>query len=566
MKDDKNLDQRNIENGSLIYQHGYCDQPYVVIAKDGTWVCTFTTSASHEGAKSQYIVATMSKDQGKTWSEPVEIEPHDGYEASWAMPLINENGRIYVFYDYNGDNIQTLPDGKPIRTDMIGWYCYKYSDDNGKTWSDRYRLPVRITACDRGNNWNGKVQIMWGIGKPIFCGKTMFFAFTKLGRYMLEDGEGWFFCSDNILFEKDVSKIEWQMLPDGDYGLRSPEFGSVQEEHNIVSLSDGDLYCMYRTTIGHPVNSYSRDRGHSWLKPEIATYANGRPFKNPRACPRIWKTKNGNFLFWFHNHSGRDFTGRNPAWLSGGIEKDGVILWSQPEIVLYSPDLSDRLSYPDLIEQNGRYWITTTQKTRATVHEIDRKLLEGLWNQDKSCEIAQEGLILSLDPVVENIVKMPILPDLSTGGFSIDLWVKFDELTKDQIIFDSKNENGKGICLLTTEKGTVKIDINDGKNGTSWDCDQDILDTKKSHHIVVIVDGGPNIITFVVDGIICDGGKYRQYGWGRFSESMTDVNGNAKLTLAKSLRGGLESLRIYNRYLRNSEAIANFNNGKSLRK
>ena len=96
------------------------------------------------------------------------------------MPLITPSGRVYVFYDYNGDNIRTLPNGKKIRTDMLGWYCYKYSDDNGQSWSKRYRLPVRVTACDRTNAWKGNVQIMWGIGKPIVVDKSVFFAFTLL--------------------------------------------------------------------------------------------------------------------------------------------------------------------------------------------------------------------------------------------------------------------------------------------------------------------------------------------------------------------------------------------------
>jgi len=564
MKNVKILDPRYIDNGIPIYEHGYCDQPYVVIAKDGTWICTFTTSSSHEGASSQYIVATTSKDFGKTWSEPIEIESHDGPEASWGMPLMTESGRIYVFYDYNGDNVRTLPDGKIIRADMLGWYCYRYSEDNGKTWSERYRLPVRVTACDRGNQWNGKVQIMWGIGKPIVSDKSVYFGFTKLGKYMLDEGEGWFFRSDNILSEKDTEKIEWLMLPDGDYGLRSPEFGSVQEEHNLVSLSNGDLYCMYRTTTGYPICLYSRDGGHTWSKPVIATYGNGRPFKHPRACPRIWKTKNGKYLFWFHNHGGKDFADRNPAWISGGVEKDGKILWSQPEILLYSHDLSNetgRFSYPDLIEQNGRYRVTTTQKTKASIHEIDLSLLEGLWNQGNISEIAKEGLVLSLNPVREKEITMP---SLTKDGFTFDLWIKFDDLSKDQVILDSSDKNGKGVLVSTTELGTVKIEFSDGKNTASWDCDQGILDTKNPHHIVIIVDGGPDIITFVMDGVVCDGGKYRQYGWGRFNSSINDVNSSEKLKIAPSLKGKLESLRIYNRYLRNYEAIGNYTTSKSI--
>ena len=61
------------------------------------------------------------------------------------MPLIMPGGRVYAFYDYNGDRVSTmLGSSKPIRADMLGWYVYKYSDDDGRTWShERYRLPVR---------------------------------------------------------------------------------------------------------------------------------------------------------------------------------------------------------------------------------------------------------------------------------------------------------------------------------------------------------------------------------------------------------------------------------------
>ena len=233
-------DSRDIANGVSIYEHGYCDQPYVVVAPDGTWVCVFTTSEEKEGAASQYIVCTRSTDHGKTWSAPVPIEAPDGPEASWAMPLLTKFGRIYVFYVYNGDNIRTLPNGKPMRADTHGWYCYRYSDDNGMTWSERERLPMRVTACDRGNDFGGAVQMFWGIGKPVTHGDTAWFAFTKrpaiFGRR-----EGWFYRSDNVLTEPDVSKVSWEPLPEGD-SAQPPGLRPVQEEQNLVPLSDGSLF------------------------------------------------------------------------------------------------------------------------------------------------------------------------------------------------------------------------------------------------------------------------------------------------------------------------------------
>ena len=63
---------------------------------------------------------------------------------------------------------------------------------------------------------------------------------------------------------------------------------------------------------------------------------------------------------------------RNPVWLVGGVEGDSpkgkVIRWSQPEIGLYDDDPYIRMSYPDLVEDRGKYFLTETQKDVARVH------------------------------------------------------------------------------------------------------------------------------------------------------------------------------------------------------
>ncbi|NQT11548.1 MAG: exo-alpha-sialidase, partial [Planctomycetes bacterium] len=350
-------DPRNLRAGHRIPDEGYCDQPYTVITHDGNWLTTMTTGPGREGDHGQHIVATISSDQGVTWSKPIDIEPSDGPEASWVMPLVTPSGRVYGFYTYNGEMVRQW-EGKPVRTDTVGWYCTKYSDDHGRTWSEeRYRLPLPPAPVDAKNTFGGAHQIFWGIGKPITHGDTAWFAFSRCGALVVDKSEGWFYRSDNVLREPDPKKIVWQLLPDGDRGLRGLEFGEVHAEQNIVALGDGSLYCMYRTLTGYPFHAYSRDGGHTWTKPTHATYTpGGRKMKTPRACPRIWRCENGKFLFWYHNHSDKSrsgWTGRNPAWISGGVERDGFIHWSEPEILLYDPQVSKKISYPDLIEQDG---------------------------------------------------------------------------------------------------------------------------------------------------------------------------------------------------------------------
>ena len=153
----------------------------------------------------------------------------------------------------------------------------------------------------------------------------------------------------------------------------------------MVILNNGNFYVTYRTIDGSPAYSISSDGGKTFSNPRYMTYANGERIGNPRTCPKIHKTTDGKYLFWFHNNFRKNsYNGRNPAWFSVGIEENGNIVWSQPEIVLYDKDPAVLgMSYPDFIEQNGRLWITETQKDKARVHEIDPDLIEGMWNQGK---------------------------------------------------------------------------------------------------------------------------------------------------------------------------------------
>jgi hypothetical protein len=88
-----------------------------------------------------------------------------------------------------------------------------------------------------------------------------------------------------------------------------------------------------------------------------------------------------------------------------------------------------------------------------------------------------------------------------------------------------------------------------------------VLKPGKLHHVVAIVDGGPKVIAFVVDGALCDGGNFRQFGWGRFSPNYRGPKGDATLRVGPKLDGEVLAVRLYGRALRTSEAIGNFRHG-----
>jgi hypothetical protein len=69
------------------------------------------------------------------------------------------------------------------------------------------------------------------------------------------------------------------------------------------------------------------------------------------------------------------------------------------------------------------------------------------------------------------------------------------------------------------------------------------------------------LISVMVDGVLCDGGRERQFGWARFHPCLKEVNGAEVAEVAPDIHGELPLLRIYERPLRTSEAVANCNAG-----
>lgn len=217
-------------------------------------------------------------------------------------------------------------------------------------------------------------------------------------------------------------------------------------------------------------------------------YDDGRLMKHPRAANFAWRCENGKFVYWFHNHGGRfirehprrrtiAYEERNPVWLVGGVEADSprgkVIRWSQPEIALYDDDPFIRMSYPDLVEEGGKYYL---QKDIARVHEIDPTLVEGMWSQFSAKEISKKRLVLELTGAsIPAIVKMPELPVLLRrskrsdygkedldNGFSLDVWARLDSVVAGQLLVDNRTADGKGFALRTAEDANVELVLNDG--------------------------------------------------------------------------------------------------------
>lgn len=552
------LDSRNSIYGNVIYKSGYIDQPYLTVLPNGKLFCSLTSGIGNEGDDGESIKYTFSSD-GKSWDDLKALEPNTQITSSYSVPYLTKYGRLYVFYNYNGDAVNFL-NGLKIRNDMLGWLCYRYSDDFGKTWSNRYRINIRKTKVDFSNNWQGEVQMFWTIHKPIVTRDNNFIlCISKIGKYEIENTEGWIIKSSNIESEKNPSNINWELLPNGENPIYAPEMGSRQEEHNLVELNNQDLYVVFRTSKGYIGYSKSRDGGYTWQNPAILKFNNGNIIKNSIALPRIFKLENGKYVLWFHNTSANV---RNPVWISGGTELDGNISWNQPEILLYSDEFTDRFSYPDLIKFKNDYWLTETQKKTARIHKLDNSLLNALWSQGiksdfKSSDISFEASNVNNESYSFSNFQ---IPNLLNGGFGIDLEIQIDTLTVGQTIFTNqyKDSSGlmRGVAIRVGDSKNIYLELRDGNQVYYMNVN---LSSIKSNTISLFfnVDGNTRVMNSFLNGnMVQDGNRYS--GWTRFDSSFNDVKGKTEGNFLNFFTGKVKRLRLINKPSTTTEIVNSY--------
>merc|ERR1711964_196424 len=117
------------------------------------------------GGECEY--STLSTDNGATWAPLHTLEPSCALasHASSMIPSPPDGAypkRIYAVYTYNINNVTHLPSGKKCsRTDDLGEFVMRYTEDDGRTWSsNRWIVPYRLTSIDKNNDWKGAVKMM----------------------------------------------------------------------------------------------------------------------------------------------------------------------------------------------------------------------------------------------------------------------------------------------------------------------------------------------------------------------------------------------------------------------
>lgn len=556
-------DWRNLQNGLIICQSLYADQPYILKTDDGAWLCCVTVCKGHEGAADQHVETRRSTDSGLTWSEPVRLEPANTPENSYSVMLKVPSGRVYIFYNHNTDNVREVlshdRQRTHLRVDSLGHFVFKYSDDHGRSWSaQRYDIPIRNFQCDLDNVYAGKLRFFWNVGKPFVRAETAYVSLHKigeLGRGFFQRSEGALLASKNLLSESDPTKINWETLPDGLVGLRTPPGGgSVAEEQSCVVLSDGSICATYRSCDGYPVECYSRDGGHSWEEPRYKRFADGRLFKNPRAACFTWKCTNGKYLCWFHNQGGRfirelwesqtldkpipcsPYFGRNPVWLCGGIEQDGEIIWGEPQILLYDENPLVGISYPDFLEDAGRYYFSETQKSIARLHPVPTSFLEGLWGQANKTLLtaAKGGSAADLSPLPVFYQRDAHCHYFRGRSTSKRIALHFNTANCQSGRWCAAwDTDGMGFEVTLTTERRVQLRWREAQQQAI--VESEIL-PEEFKLLELEIDSGPAIISFRCDGRFCDGKEQRQFGWQRYPDTMHCLHWSKRMLVDNRLK------------------------------
>jgi hypothetical protein len=551
-------DWRNVCNGRLIsHVGGYQDQPQVVVRKDGGWSCVFTLGAEHEGGGSQRVVSTVSTDEGVSWTPVTDVEPYVApagmlpRSSGWINNLrVPSTGRQYAFYTWNCHNTTTDPvTGIDLpNSNLIGCWVFRTSEDGGLNWSSsRHNISgaYRTTAIDRSNAWGGKILEGWSIGKPLIADDraTVYMQFSKVSS-SAGSSEAFFLRSTNVLQVSDPAQAQFELVPRGDRGMQAPS-GPVAQEGNLVQLSSGNFYAVFRTENQFMGVATSSD-GITWRDQQFCYYATAdygdamyQPkVKQPTGPTTPRRFTNGLFLMTVFADSQvfpdlHGFTRRDPYWLVAGWEEPGNyelgipphVVWSQPEIMLYAlPPCEDGrcgIGYPDFIEtEAGKIFITETDKKDSRVHLLPPKMLSLMWAQRTHAEVAQRGLVFDSDnSSATSTIPAPAFGNLSAGrGFVVELVLDTADLPHTTMhefsLFDCRRCltcSGVSVgftrgtpSMAGTQNGTVlTLGIRDAHHrGQEWSTDAEArLWLPMKHHVTFVVDGFARVISTFVNGV-----------------------------------------------------------------
>lgn len=351
-------------DGQLVYESKtHLFETRATITPAGDYLLMFPEGKHYGGAREKVneLMALRSSDKGRTWSKPAPAFRID-YNQHGFVPLIPKGTkRIYAFgtqpvwsaFSTEGGQHENAPIG------------YRYSDDDGRTWSD--------------------VQLIRPVNDPEFRGMSvMRMCETDSGAWLIGAHLGdWsvkpLLTRQYLLRSEDQGKT-WTLLPDKRPGGWFAAGFNRMDEGRPISLGGGRVLAMFRTPEGHLWAARSSDDGKSWTAPQPT------PLVHPDAPPMLFPLSDGKTLAAFHHnrHAQSQYSGlsakmegmkdRSELWVS--LSRDGGETWSEPRFVLANalaetePDgwLNHQCSYLDAFADGGTLHLFLPHRWKRALH------------------------------------------------------------------------------------------------------------------------------------------------------------------------------------------------------
>jgi hypothetical protein len=351
----------------------WCGESRCVKTPGGDYLLMLTIGQHHYGGrltKVNNMVAFRSSDQGKTWSGP-QIAWNIPYNQHAFVPFIPSGStRIYALGTEPIFKLLELPENAPIG--------YRYSDDDGHTWSegklihpvdDRDYIGIYIMRmCETGPG-------TWILGP---CTNENYREHNQVttrqyGLRSTDRGGTW------TLLPRP--RPQGWVIPGLEKLGKDPSMG----EGRPISLGGTKVAIFCRTTEGHLWQVRSEDDGLTWTPPQPTTLV------HPPAPPMVFHLSDGKTLACFHHNrftpkigvigSGQD---RSELWVS--TSKEGLT-WTEPRFVLANSAGGGTfggyadwcVSYQDMVADHGVLHLFFSHQFRQALHVwFEEKILNQL--------------------------------------------------------------------------------------------------------------------------------------------------------------------------------------------
>lgn len=269
------------------------------------------------------LVAIMSKDGGKTWSEPwVAVDDRDA-EVNILSPGLTRlpDGRLMVAYSWRSSQNKTNKDlGDATKR-------IRFSDDEGKTWSDYQEIRQDLEGYHTG---------AYDRSYTLASGRLI------VQRHTLIPNESGFKEMGTYLSYSDDGAKSWKRSE-----VLTDQVNGHFEESSLVQRADSSLLMVSRASRGQSFFTESFDEGTTWTTPYPSGIVNSRA---PTLLMRFPESDDI-LMLWNSNYVEKASHGWTRTTLLAAVSKNGGKTWGLPKAL--EVDRNYQWAYPGLLWKDG---------------------------------------------------------------------------------------------------------------------------------------------------------------------------------------------------------------------